>query len=169
MRYAACLLATVVLTSAVTFALIPRAAGASVADTVFKDHVRALATHQVIDIGGFQSVFHKILAQGPARLCAAGERPGRRRVPLAWSRVDWIDGQPVSVFVYGRGASFVSLFLRPVRRDQWPAHVLTRRGEFSIAWWSNGTFQCWAVSTAPARDLLRMRKLFLNGGEGVRL
>lgn len=169
MRYAATVAVTALLTGAATLALTRHAGRESVADTVFNDHVRALATHQMIDAalsgrpGGKPGFDGRLDYAPPVRdLKAEG-------FPLLGRRVDYVGGKPVAVFVYGRGPRLVSLFLRPVRRDQWPARVVTRRGAVNIVWWSNGTFECWAVSDVPAGDLLQIRKLFLKGGEGVRL
>lgn len=163
MRYAATIAVTALLTGAGTLALTRRAGMESVADTVFNDHVRALATHQMIDTAGPGQRDGSLDYAPPVRdLKAQG-------FPLLGRRVDYVGGKPVAVFVYGRGGRLVSLFLRPVRRDQWPARVVTRRGDFNIVWWSNGTFECWAVSELSASELLQIRKLFLRGGEGVRL
>lgn len=167
MRYAATIAATALLTGATTLALTRHAGRESVADAVFNDQARALATRQVIEVAS--SGGNAARARFDDRLSYVP--PVRdfkeKGFPLLGSRVDYVDGQPVAVLVYG--PRLISVFLRPVRRDQWPAHVITRRGGFNIAWWSNGTFECWAISDVSAGDLLRLRKLFLRGQEGSRL
>lgn len=168
MRYAATIAATALFTSAATFALTRHAGGESVADTVFSDHVRALATHQMIDAASFDPRAVKPF-DGRLSYSPPVRDLKEQGFPLLGSRVDYVDGQPAAVFVYGRGRRLISLFLRPVRRDQRPAQVITRRRDFNIVWWSNGTFECWAVSDVSAAELLQMRTLMLKGQEGSRL
>ncbi len=168
MRYGATIVATALLTGAAMLALTGHAGRRSVTDTVFNDHVRALATHRMIDVASSDQ--NAVNPWFGGRLSYTPLVDIREKgFPLLGGRVDYIDGQPVAVFVYARGPRLISLFLRPVRRDDRPAHVITRRGGFNIAWWSNGTFECWAVSDVSAGDLLQLRKSFLNGRGGSRL
>lgn len=82
--------------------------------------------------------------------------------PLLGRSEDYVDGKSLAMFIYGRGGGLARLFRRPVRRDQWPARVVTRRGGFNILWWSYGTCESWAVSEVLARDLLQNRTLTPN-------
>ncbi len=169
MRYAATVAATALLTGAAMLALTGHDGRRSVADTVFNDHVRALATHRMIDLASSDRHVVKLWFDDRLSYAPPVKDLKTKGFPLLGGRVDYVDGRPVAVFVYARGPRLVSLFLRPVRRDQWPAHVITRRDGLNIAWWSNGTFECWAVSDVSAADLLQLRKSFLNGREGIRL
>jgi anti-sigma factor RsiW len=169
MRYAATIAVTALLTSAAMLSFKRDTSVGSVADTVFNDHLRALATHQMIDVASSDQHTIKPWFDGRLSFAPPVRDLTAKGFPLMGGRVDYIGGRPVAVLVYRRGDRLISLFLRPVRRDQWPAQVVTRRGGFNIVWWSNGTFECWAVSEVPATELLQIRQFFLNGQEGSRL
>ncbi|MGI9168711.1 MAG: anti-sigma factor family protein, partial [Caulobacteraceae bacterium] len=168
MRYAATVVATAALTGLATYTLIGRDGGRPLVEGVLNDHVRALATGQTVAIASSDRRIVKPWFDGRVAFSLRVVEMKDAGFLLVGGRVDYLEGQPVAVLVYDRGGRLVDLFLRPVRSGRRPAAGMTRARGLNIVSWSNGTFECWAVSDVATGELLKIKAAMLKGAPGLK-
>jgi anti-sigma factor RsiW len=73
--------------------------------------------------------------------------------PLTGGRLDYIDGRPVATLTYQRRLHVVTLFEWPATSPTDTKPVATTLKGYSIAHWTRGAMQHWAVSDAAPGEI----------------
>lgn len=78
---------------------------------------------------------------------------------LTGGRIDYVDGRPVAVLVYRRGAHVISVSVWPAAESTPRDHRTAARDGTNLLWWREGDLQYWLASDATPTDLLHFHHL----------
>ena len=81
--------------------------------------------------------------------------------PIAGGRLDYIGRRTVAAIVYRRGRHVINLFVWPAKSGEAPAGAARHDG-YSIAWWTQGGLEFWAVSDIDPDDLAKFHQAFVG-------
>jgi anti-sigma factor RsiW len=123
-------------------------------------HVRSLLANHLIDVE--TSDRHVVKPWFNGRIDYAPPVPDliADGFPLAGGRLDYADNRVIAAVVYRRRAHVVNLFILP-HDAKAATRFQAKRDSYSVARWTEGDLDFWAVSDIDASELADFRKAFL--------
>lgn len=145
---------------------LPQLTRTDTADQLVQSHVRSLLASHLVDIP--TSDRHVVKPWFNGKIDFAPPVPDLRDAgfPLIGGRLDYIDDRPVAAIVYGRRRHYINLFVRPAAGLSLSRGFAERRDGYSLARWTAGGLEFWAVSDAGADDLEAFRQAYIARGGG---
>ena len=141
--------------------VLPQLAAPDLPEELVASHVRSLQATHLVDV--VTSNRHVVKPWFNGRVDFAPQVPDLANAgfPLAGGRLDVIEGKTVAALVYKRRLHSINLFVRPARGLSWPAATAMRRESYSLAHWTMGGLDYWAVSDIDPADLDAFRRAFV--------
>jgi len=138
----------------------PQLTSTGIEDELVADHVRSLLAAHVVDVA--TSDRHVVKPWFNGRIDFAPQVPefAPQGFPLVGGRLDYLDGRVVAAIVYKRRLHTVNLFVRPAGALASPRAFTARRQGYSLARWTSGGLEYWAVSDVAPEDLDAFRRAF---------
>ena len=132
----------------------------SLEDQLVANHVRSLQANHLIDVATSDRHVVKPWFNGKVDFAPPVVDLADQGFALAGGRLDYADGREVAALVYRHQAHVINVFVMPARQRPlaWLAHARPTR--YSIAHWSRGGLECWAVSDVEPAVLERFRSAF---------
>ncbi len=124
---------------------------AGLTDAVVAGHIRALQPGHLLDVASTDQ--HTVKPWFDGRLDFAPPVKDLKQLgfPLTGGRLDYLDGRPVAVLVYGRRQHVIDVFIWPEHGG--PAPLSTRRNGYNVVRWTEGEMTFWAVSDLDPGEL----------------
>jgi anti-sigma factor RsiW len=143
------------------FLIVPQMAAPNLPDELVASHVRSLQAAHLVDVA--TSDRHVVKPWFNGRIDFAPQVPdlAEQGFPLVGGRLDVIDGRTVAALVYKRRLHSINLFVRPAHGVNLLGASATRRDSYSLAHWTAGGLDYWAVSDIDQADLDLFRRTFV--------
>lgn len=122
-------------------------------------HVRSLQEHHLTDVASTDQHTVKPWFAGRVDFSPPVVDLAAAGFPLIGGRLDLLDGRPAAALVYGRRQHVVNLFLWPAGAAPIAARDFESHG-FNATSWTQGDFDCLAVSEIPASELAGFAETF---------
>ena len=162
--WAAALLVAAALGSGVSTVVASRDRRASMtAAEVLSSHVRSLMPDHLTDVRSSDQHNVKPWFNGRLDFSPAVPRLEEQGFPLLGGRLDYVDGRPVAVVVYGRRQHIINVYSWPTAAADAPARTATSHGYTLLHWRSRGS-EHWVVSDLGTGELAMFAAL-LRGAD----
>jgi anti-sigma factor RsiW len=145
--------------SLVLFQLAPLQA-AGLQDQLVANHVRSLEANHLIDVATSDRHVVKPWFNGKIDFAPPVVDLADQGFPLAGGRLDYADGREVAALVYRHNAHVINVFVMPARQRPLAWLARARPTSYSVAHWSRGGLECWAVSDVEPAVLERFHAAF---------
>jgi anti-sigma factor (TIGR02949 family) len=142
--------------SLVLVLLAPGGEPASLEREVVFGHVRALQADHALDVATSDRHTVKPWFNGKLDFAPPVADLADRGYPLAGGRLDYLDGRSVAALVYRRRLHLIDLFVWPAKAGEHRSGSARKDG-YSLAWWTQGGLEFWAVSDIDQEDLQGFR------------
>jgi anti-sigma factor RsiW len=139
---------------------VPQLTSGGIEDELVADHVRSLLAAHVTDVATSDRHVVKPWFNGRIDFAPPVPELAEQGFPLVGGRLDYLDGRVVAAIVYRRRLHTVNLFVRPARAIAFPRAFQARRQGYSLARWSSGGLEYWAVSDLAPDELDTFRRAF---------
>ena len=143
---------TAVASSLITQGIVRSSAPDSVSDQVFVSHIRSLMPGHLTDVASTAQHEVKPWFNGRVDFAPAVPNLDSAGFPLLGGRLDYVDGHPAAVVVYGRRKHIISVFSWPVAGSDLPAMSSTRNG-YHVVHQRQGGIDQWLVSDVNGAEL----------------
>jgi len=140
-----------------------QAAAPSLEDQLVADHVRSTLANHLIDVATSDRHVVKPWFNGRIDFAPPVVDLADQGFPLVGGRLDYADNRLVAAVVYKRRAHTINLFILPARAQPWRLGWRlgrTPRTSYSVARWTRGGLDFWAVSDLEAGELEQFHKDF---------
>jgi anti-sigma factor RsiW len=138
----------------------PQLTSTGLEDELVADHVRSLLAAHVTDVATSDRHVVKPWFNGRIDFAPPVPELAGQGFPLVGGRLDYLQGKVVAAIVYKRRLHTVNLFVRPAPALAAPAPFTARRQGYSLARWTGGGLEYWAVSDVGPEDLEAFRRAF---------
>jgi len=139
--------------------LVPRPESRGLEGELVGDHVRSLLASHLTDVTTSDRHTVKPWFNGRIDFAPPVIELADRGYPLAGGRLDYVRGKVVAALVYRRRQHVINLFVWP-ERDRAGAPGTRRFQGYSLAYWTKGGLEFWAVSDIDPADLQAFRDAF---------
>ena len=143
---------TAVASSLTTMGVVRSSAADSVSDQVFASHIRSLMPGHLTDVASTAQHEVKPWFNGRVDFAPAVLNLDSAGFPLLGGRLDYVDGHPAAVVVYGRRKHIINVFSWPVARGDLPARS-SRRNGYHVVHQRQGGIDQWLVSDVNGAEL----------------
>ena len=151
---------TALAASVALFVSLPQFSAHALDDQLIAGHVRSLLAAHLTDVAASDKHVVRPWFNGKIDFAPPVVDLKDQGFPLAGGRLDYLDGAVVPALVYHRRLHSINLFIRRDRGGGIGATFVTVRNGYSLARWSDGGLQFFAVSDIPAPEFNLFRLLF---------
>jgi len=130
-----------------------RASDASVAEEVLSSHIRSLMPEHLTDVRSSDQHNVKPWFNGRLDFSPTVPRLEEQGFPLLGGRIDYVQGRPVAVVVYGRRQHVINVFSWPASQAGAARPALRTRNGYNLEHWRQGAGEYWAVSDLNSAEL----------------
>jgi anti-sigma factor RsiW len=116
-------------------------------------HARALISEQVVQVASSDSHTVRPWFAGRVPFSPPVKDLESSDFPLLGGRLDYLQGRPAAVTVYGRRKHVVNVFSQPAEASSIPARLDVSRNGYAIMSWRDGDFANLAISDLNAAEL----------------
>jgi len=150
-----------VASSAVTFGALHRAGpGNGVPEALLDSHIRSLMPGHLTDVVSTNQHLVKPWFNGRLDLSPSVPNLDSLGFPLIGGRLDYIEGRPVAVVVYGRRQHVINVYSWPVNGASGTRPAAADQRGYHLVEWRAGDVEYWAVSDLNRVELDQFVKLF---------
>jgi anti-sigma factor RsiW len=135
-------------------------------DQIVQSHVRSLLVGHVVDVATSNRHVVKPWFNGKVDFAPPVPELADAGFPLVGGRLDYIDGHETAAIVYRRRLHTINLFVRPAKTLSIPVGVATRHEGYSLAHWTAGGLDYWAVSDIDPKELELFKRLYAGRAGG---
>lgn len=147
--------------SALTFAAVRQQMQApTVAAGVLTSHIRSLMPGHLVDIASTDQHNVKPWFNGRLDVSPAVPRLDSLGFPLLGGRVDYLEGRPVAVVVYGRRQHIINVFSWPAAKGSPLAPAASTEHGYHLVHWRRDGLELWAVSDLNPPELQQFVSMF---------
>ena len=143
---------TAVASSVITLGVARSSAAGSMSDQVFVSHIRSLMPGHLTDVASTAQHEVKPWFNGRVDFAPAVPNLDSAGFPLLGGRLDYVDGHPAAVVVYGRRKHIINVFSWPMARGDQPPKSFTRNG-YNVVHQRQGGIDQWLVSDLNDTEL----------------
>jgi anti-sigma factor RsiW len=129
-------------------------------DQLVASHVRSTLASHLVDVETSDRHVVKPWFNGRVDFAPPVVELADRGYPLAGGRLDYIGSRVVAALVYRRNRHVINLFVWPSRPGASLPPVSDMRSGYSVAHWTRGGLEFWAVSDIEPRDLEAFHQAF---------
>lgn len=148
------------------FLAVPQLAEPAIAEQVVGDHIRSLQAAHLVDVRTSNRHVVKPWFNGKLDFSPPVVDLAAQGFPLVGGRLDILDEHRVAALVYKRRLHSINLLVRPAPAAAWLAPASMREGSYSLARWTAGGLEYWAVSDIEPGELgLFAREFRRQAGE----
>ena len=127
-----------------------------------QSHVRSLLVGHLVDIPTSNRHVVKPWFNGKVDFAPPVPELADEGFPLVGGRLDYIDDHEIAAIVYRRRLHVINLFVRPAHTLSLPGGVVMRHEGYSLARWTEGGLEYWAVSDVDPADLKLFRHVYVS-------
>ncbi len=147
--------------SALTFGALHRAGpGNGVTEALLDSHIRSLMPGHLTDVVSTNQHLVKPWFNGRLDLSPSVPNLDSLGFPLIGGRLDYIEGRPVAVVVYGRRQHVINVYSWPVNGVAATRPAAADQRGYHLVEWRTGDVEYWAVSDLNRTELDEFVKLF---------
>lgn len=139
---------------------VPQVAEPGLADELVASQIRSLQAGHLVDVVTSNRHVVKPWFNGRIDFSPPVADLAARGFPLVGGRLDVIGGRTVAVLVYRRRLHHINLFVRPAAGLASPIMRDMRHASYSLARWTAGGLEYWAVSDIEPGELEEFRRAF---------
>lgn len=161
-RAVAAALVIAVASSGLTLLTVGRAtepARPAIADEVLASHIRSLMPEHLTDVRSTDRHNVKPWFNGRLDFSPSVPRLDDQGFPLLGGRVDYVDGRPVAVVVYGRRQHVINVFSWPADAGPEVSAAPAPRHGYNMLHWRSGGVEYWIASDLNAAELRQFGEL----------
>jgi anti-sigma factor RsiW len=129
-------------------------------DQLVASHVRSTLASHLVDVETSDRHVVKPWFNGRIDFAPPVVELADRGYPLVGGRLDYIGSRVVAALVYRRNRHVINLFVWPSKPGLGLAPGPAMRSGYSVAHWTSGGLEFWAVSDIDARDLESFHQAF---------
>lgn len=137
------------------------AASGQTASALVDTHIRSLLPGHLIDVQSSDRHTVKPWFAGRIDISPPVMDLSSKGFPLIGGRLDYVQGHPAAVVVYGRRLHMINLFVWRTESSQ-PATESAARNGYNVLHWTSGDLSYWAVSDAAPAELEAFRDAYLE-------
>ena len=130
-----------------------QAAGDRRADDVLASHIRSLMPGHLTDVPSTDQHTVKPWFNGRLDFSPPVHDLAVQGYPLLGGRLDYVDGRPVAVLVYGRRQHLVNVFLWPASRGSSDGPSARDRQGYHLLHWTTADYTYWVASDLGSPEL----------------
>src|SRR5512132_37740 len=147
--------------SALTFAAVRQQLKAPSAEAgILSSHIRSLMPGHLVDIASTDQHNVKPWFNGRLDVSPAVPRLDSLGFPLLGGRVDYVEGRPVAVVVYGRRQHIINVFSWPAAKGTPLAPAASTEHGYHLVHWRREGLELWAVSDLNLPELQQFVSVF---------
>ncbi|HSQ30693.1 MAG TPA: anti-sigma factor [Gemmatimonadaceae bacterium] len=147
--------------SALTFGALHHGGPANgVTEALLDSHIRSLMPGHLTDVVSTNQHLVKPWFNGRLDLSPSVPNLDSLGFPLIGGRLDYIEGRPVAVVVYGRRQHVINVYSWPVAGVSATRPAAADQRGYHLVEWRNGDVEYWAVSDLNRAELDQFVKLF---------
>ena len=135
-----------------------RSASNAVVDQVLASHIRSLMPDHLTDVRSNDQHNVKPWFNGRVDLSPNVPRLEDQGFPLVGGRLDYVNGRPVAVVVYGRRQHMINVFTWPTEASDADHERVTRQG-YTLMHWRRAGVEYWVASDLNAQELQQFAAL----------
>ena len=139
---------------------LPQPGESALEDQVVSGHIRSLQASHLTDVATSDRHTVKPWFNGRLDFAPPVYDLAAQGFPLAGGRLDYLHDRQAAALVYRRRLHVINLFVWPAHAGETPAGSARLHG-YSLAWWTRGGLEFWAVSDIDPQDLDRFRQAFI--------
>jgi anti-sigma factor RsiW len=138
-----------------------------IATEVLASHVRSLMPEHLTDVRSNDQHNVKPWFNGRLDYSPSVPRLEDQGFPLVGGRLDYVDGRPVAVVVYGRRQHVINVFSWPTAERDLQRQLSSKNGYTMIRWRSQGA-EHWVLSDLNVDELQSLARLYeLRSSQGA--
>ena len=147
--------------SALTFAAARQQVKAPSAEAgILNSHIRSLMPGHLVDIASTDQHNVKPWFNGRLDVSPAVPRLDSLGFPLLGGRLDYLEGRPVAVVVYGRRQHIINVFSWPATKGSPLAPAASTEHGYHLVHWRREGLELWAVSDLNLPELQQFVSMF---------
>lgn len=141
-----------------------RAPAPSLADEVLTSHIRSLMPGHLTDVQSSDQHNVKPWFNGRLDFSPVVPRLDSAGFPLLGGRLDYVDGRPVAVVVYGRRRHVINVFSWPADASRDESLSREARHGYNVLHWRAHDVEYWVASDLNAPELEQFAALLRRAG-----